>query len=299
VYRNLQAADPLSANMNMDRMFGDWALEASLSKVTQNVGGANPTPETITDINTLTPLIRNIAPDLGETNLSVLGILINNRRSAVDYEQSAYNLEKAGIIPGTNREWREVQSPEAANAERQRITGWTAYRKSIDQLDAQMYSAGFTSYQLKGAYAFKQAKDRLIDNMLANPDYAGWIVDFQDRGGSKTQSAIRVLETATKDDAFRNLLVKSNKERLLSIMDEYVNMRRLLISVLDSSGHSIEHDSNIKWKVGWDAMRLKWRNEDERWSEIDSLYLSGDSKPQAPGNLYLQELATEEMQGVG
>jgi hypothetical protein len=298
-YSKLQAADPLTANMNMDRMFGDYGLEAALSKVTQNVGGANPTPETISDIDTLTPLIRSIAPDLGESDLNVLGILVNNRRSAVDYEQSSYNLQKAGVIPGTNREWREVQSPEAANAERQRIVGWTIYRKAIDQLDAQLHSAGFTSYELKGAYAFKQAKERLVDNMLSNPDLAGWIVDFQDRGGSKTQSAVRVLETATRDDAFRDLLIKSNKERLLSIMDEYVSMRRLLNTVLEQSGHSIEHEVNVKWKIGWDAMRLKWRNEDERWAEIDSLYLSGDSNPQAPGNLYLQELATEQMQGVG
>ena len=298
VYRKLQEADPLTANMNMDRMFGDWGLEASLTKVTQNVGGANPTPETITDINTLSPLIRSLAPDLGNNDLSVLGILVNNRRSPSAYEQSAYNWQKAATIPGTNREWREVQSPEEAVAERQRLTGWTLYRQGIDQLDAQLASAGLTSYEVIAAAPYKKAKERLVDNMLSNPDYAGWIVDFQDRGGSKTQSAVRVMEGAIQDESFRDLLVKNDKENLLSVMDEYVSTRRMLIQVLENSGHSIEHDSNIQWKIGWDALRLKWRNQDERWAEIDSLYLSGDNNPQAPGNLYLQDMASQQMQGA-
>ena len=297
VYQKLQNNNPLTANMEMDRMFGDWGLEAALTKVTQNVGGANPTPETISDIETLSPLIRSVAPDLGTSDLGVLGILVNNRRAPSAYEQSAYNWQKAKTIPGTNREWREVQSPEEAVAERQRIMGWTIYRQEIDKLDAQMYSAGLSSYELVAAAPYKAAKERLRDNMLSNPDYAGWIVDYQDQGGSKTLSAVRVLESATQNDEFRDLLVKSGKEQLLSIMDQYVEYRRLLNTVLDQSGHSINHESNIEWKVGWDAMRLKWRNSDERWAEIDSLYLSGDSNPQAPGNLFLQELASNEMQG--
>lgn len=299
VYQTLQEADPLTANMNMDRMFGDWGFEAALTKVTQNVGGANPTAETVSDIDTLSPLIRSLSADLGPSDLSVLGILVNNRRAPSAYEQSAYNWQKSAKIPGTNREWREVQSPEEAVAERQRLTGWTLYRQAIDQLDAQMYSAGLSSYELKAAAPYKAAKERLVANLMSNPDYEGWIVDYQDQGGSKTLSAVRVLEGATQDDTFRKLLISSGKEQLLSIMDQYVTTRRLLNTVLEQSGHSINHESNLEWKVGWDAMRLKWRNQDERWAEIDSLYLSGDENPQAPGNLYLQNLATEEMQGVG
>jgi len=297
VYKQLQQANPLTANMEMDRMFGDWGMEAALTKVTKNVGGGNPNPQTVSDSKTLEPLIREVAPNVGEKDLGVLGILVNNRRPAEEYDQGAYNWQKTGVIPGTNREWREVQSPQEANAERQKLVGWTVYRKAIDQLDGQLRSAGLTSYELKAAAPYKAAKERLVANMMANPDYAGWIVDFQDRGGSKTQSAVRVLESAVSNDDFRNLLIGDNKEGLLGIMDEYVTMRRNLLTVLEQSGHSIEHDSNLQWKIGWDAMRTKWRTQDERWAEIDSLYLSGDSNPQAPGNLYLQQLASE--QGVG
>lgn len=298
VYKKLQEADPLTANLNMDRLFGDWGLEAAMTKVSQNVGGADPTPATVSDIETLSPLIREISPDLGPQNLNVLGILINNRRPAESYEQSAYNWEKTATIPGTNRQWREVQSPEQAVAERQRIVGWTVYRRAMDQLDAQLKSAGFTSYEVKGAAAFKQAKKVLVENMKSNPDYAGWLVDYQDQGGSKTLSAVRVMEAAVKDKSFQNLLISNNKERLFGIMNEYVNFRRDLIQVLQNTGHSIDHDSNVMWKIAWDSMRLKWRSQDERWAEIDSLYLSGDDNPVSPGNLAIQNIAAEEVLGV-
>lgn len=291
----LQKADPLNATMNMDKMFGDWAIPAANTKVTQNVGGANPTPETVSDIQDLGPLIRQITPDLGPNDLSVLGILINNRRSPESFEQSSYNWQKAGTIPGTNRQWREIQSPEEAVAERQRLAGWTMWTKFKHQLEAQMQSAGLTSYETKAAAPYKAAKDRFLESMFSNPDFAGWIVDFQDRGGSKTLSAVRVLEAAVQNEAFQNLLIKNGKERLFGIMNEYVTSRRLLLTVLEQSGHSIEHDSNIMWKIGWDAMRLKWRNQDERWAEIDSLYLSGDDNPQSPGNLGLIDIAEQQM----
>ena len=124
------------------------------------------------------------------------------------------------------------------------------------------------------------------------------MIDFQDRGGSKTLSAVRLLEAAVQDDTFRNLMVGSGKERLFGIMQEYVTDRRLLLTALEQSGHSIEHDSNIMLKLAWDSLRLKWRNEDERWAEIDSLYLSGDDNPQSPGNLGLMQEAEAAMLGV-
>jgi hypothetical protein len=298
-YQRLQQADPLTASLNMDRMFGEGMLDVAMTKVTRNIGGANPTPETVSDIETLSPLIRSLTPDLGQNDMGVLGILVNNRRAPSAFEQSAYNWQRSAKIPGTNEEWRQVQSPEEAVAERQRIAGWTFYNQALYQLEAMMKSAGITSYESAAGRPYKDAKNRLQDNMFSNPEYAGWIVDFQDRGGSKTLSAVRVLEQAVRDDTFRNLMINNGKERLFGIMNEYVENRRLLLTALEQSGHSIEHDSNIVLKIAWDSMRMKWRNEDERWAEIDNLYLSGDANPQSPGNLGLMREAEAAMMGVG
>jgi hypothetical protein len=277
--------DPVNANLNFERNFGDWALQQAMTKVTRNVGGANPTAETVSDINTFDSLLRDAAP-LVQGDLDVLGIIVNNRTSLVDYEQSAYQWQKANVIPGTNQEWREVQSPEFANAERQKIAGWTVYRQFMDQLDAQLASAGFKSYESAGADSFKAAKKRFLANMMENPDYAGWTVDYQYRGGARAQAAVRVLDLVTADPNFASEMVRANKGTLLGIMSEYVYYRRGIINYLQSTGKGIDHPDNIAVKSAWANMRQAWKEQDVRWSEIANVYLSADDNPANPGNFF-------------
>ena len=289
MYRQYQQADPLNASYNFRNQFGDWALEMANSKITVNVGGAEPRPEVISDIKTFDSLIRKAAPLVGD-DLSVLGILTNNRLSQVDYETSAYRWQSSQRIPGTNRTWREVQSPEMSTAERQRITGWTVYRQAMDQLDAKLENAGLTSYESAGAAELKAAKTRLVANMMQNPDYAGWVVDFQDRGGARAQAAVRTMELAIADETFRNELIKSGNEQVYGIMSEYVYYRRGIINLLQRSGTSINNPDNIQLKIAWDTMRQRWKNRSVRWAEIHDLYLSSDDNPVSPGS-FIGEVA--------
>ena len=289
VYQQYREADPLNASMNFDRQFGDWALEMANTKVTRNVGGAAPVPEAITDIKKFDSLIRQAAPLVGD-DLSVLGIITNNRATQSEYEASAYRWQTSAKIPGTNREWREVQSPEMSVAERQRITGWTKYRQFMDQLDAKLQNAGFTSYEVAGARELKAARDRFIANMMQNPEYAGWLVDYQDRGGQRTQAAVRTMELAIGDDTFRNELIKTGNEQLYGIMSEYIYYRRGIINALERTGKSINHQDNIAYKMAWANMRQGWKNRNVRWAEIADLYLSGDENPISPGS-FIGEVA--------
>jgi len=295
-YMMMREADPLNANVNFDRQFGDWALEMANTKITRNVGGANPTPETISDIRTFDSLIRKAAPIVGD-DLGVLGIITNNRTSQTSYETSAYRWQTSEKIPGTNREWREVQSPEMSIAERQRITGWTVYRQFMDQLDAKLQNAGFSSYEVAGARELKQARERFIANMMNNPEYAGWLVDYQDRGGQRAQSAVRVLELAIADDTFAKELISSGNEQLYGIMREYVYYRRGIINALERTGKSIEHQDNIALKVAWSNMGQGWKNRNVRWAEIADLCLSADDNPVNPGS-FISEVALASGVGV-
>jgi len=288
-YQKYREADPLNANMNFNNDFGDWALEMANSKVTRNVGGADPTPEVISDIKTFDGLIRKVAPAIGE-DLSVLGIITNNRTSQSSYEASAYRWQTSQKIPGTNREWREVQAPEMSVAERQRVTGWTLYRQFMDQLDAKLQNAGLSSYEVAGARELKDARERFVANMMQNPEYAGWLVDYQDRGGARTNAAVRTMELAVSDDTFRNELISTGNEQLYGIMSEYIYYRRGIIQEIERTGNSINHQDNVALKIAWANMRQKWKNRSVRWAEIADLYLSGDDDPQNPGS-YLGELA--------
>lgn len=295
-YQKLMQADPLNANFNMQNMYGDWALEFANTKVTENVGGAIATDTAISDINTLEPLLARVAGRIPTDNLDVLGMLVNNRSSAAEYDQSAYAWQKASKIPGTNREWREVSDPIQSVKERQRLAGWTTYQQYMDYLEAQMQSAGVESMEVKAGYPYKMAKDQMILNMSSNPDFAGWWEDYQDRGGMRTNAAVIAMEEAVADPTFVNLMVSNEKTQLVSIMNEYVSQRRNLLSILESTGKSIEHDDNLIYKVAWAKMRQDWKNSDPRWAEIANRYLSSDDNPQSPGMIQ-QQLAATEMLG--
>jgi hypothetical protein len=285
-YRELQASDSLNASMNLSSQLGDWAVPVAMGKVNKNVGGASSTPEAISDIGTLDDLIRESTTLVGPNDLNVLGMLVNNRIPNEKYEDgsykkqefdsSSYNVLKSKDIAGTSTEWIEGLSPEEAALERERVAGWAKWRSAIDQLDAQMFSAGLTSYMQVAAKPYKDAKDRLKANMFANPDYAGWVIDYQDTGGTKTQSAIRVLDNAVQDPGFRDLLLGDDKEKLLSTMVNYLQTRKLLVAALADTGKGINAEGNERFKIMWDASRLAFRNGNQRWAEIESLYLSAD-----------------------
>ena len=293
-YRELQASDSLNASMNLSRQLGDWAIPVAMGKVNKNVGGASSSPESISDIRTLDSLIRESTTLVGPNDLNVLGMLVNNRIPNEDYEKdpykkmefdsSSYNVLKSTTIAGTSDEWTETLSPEESALERERVAGWAKWRAAIDQLDAQMFSAGLTSYMQVAAKPYKDAKDRLKANMFANPDYAGWVIDYQDTGGTKTQSAIRVLDKAVQDSTFRELLLDDNKEKLLATMINYLDTRRLLVIALAETGKGINAEGNERFKIAWDASRLAFRNGNARWAEIESLYLSADEDLPDIGN---------------
>lgn len=283
-YQKIKGANPVTGNMDFYNMFGDWALEASLTKVSRNVGGADATAQAVSDIKTFDPLIRQAAGVLTEGNYDILGILVNNRSREMDYDPNAYAWQKSATIPGTNRPFREVQSPEEAIAERQRIVGWTTYRKAMDQLDAMLASRGLASYESTAAADLKDAKNTMIANLANNPDMAGWWVDYQDVGGTRTESAVRVMELAVQDEKFRKEMYSAGKDRLLNAMDQYLYFRRGVIQQVDASGAGLTDDQNRMIRDGWLTIRQELKNSDDRFAEIFDMYLSSDENPKFPGN---------------
>ena len=221
-----------------------------------------------------------------ESNLDVLGLIINNRGSSVDYEKSAYEFETAYNIPGVNRKFREVQSPEQSDLERQRVEGWRQYRMAMDKYDARLLSMGLSSYEVKAASELKAAKDQFTRSMLLNPELKGWAIDYQDVGGERAGSAIRVMELAVNDPTFVTEMAKEDKTNsVLNIMRQYTDKRRQLVGLLKESGHNIDHEDNQLLKQGWADMRQSWKNASVRWAEIADLYLSSDDNPSNPGSV--------------
>jgi|TARA_R110000823_G_scaffold27627_2_gene80693 hypothetical protein len=286
-YRKEMEHNPDTATQNMTNLFGDWALNGVNQKVTRNIGGANPVSTTVSDINTLDPLIRQISPYINEANLGVLGILVNNRipyeTEDSDYEKSAYEILKSKKIAGRDDNWRSVQTGEMALADRQRSAGWKKYTDFMGQLDAQVAAAGLSSIQVNAAEPFRQKKKAFIQNMKSNPEMRGWTASYGAGARNRISESIKVIEAGINDSGFQKLMMDSGKERTYGIMVEYIEGRNAIMNVLKESGKSIDNEVNYHWKVTWDAARTKWRNSDVRWAEIDTLYLSGDNNPEFYG----------------
>jgi hypothetical protein len=293
--------DPVNAEENMARQMGEWMLNLANTKITKNIGGGNAVPETITDTRTFDSLIRKISTSVPENNLDVIGMIINNRGSSVDYEKSAYSLQMAQTIPGSNNQFREVQSGQQSTFERQKVAGWTKYRMAMDQYDARLVTMGLSSYEVNAASELKAAKSQFIAGMLVDPEFAGWAVDYRDTGGAKTNASIRAMELAVNDETFVKEMSKEDKTNsVLNIMREYTNNRRILVGLLKNSGHNIDHENNAMLKLAWGNMRQGWKNASVRWSEIASMYLASDENPELPGSVVpeLMQSPVASMSGV-
>jgi hypothetical protein len=281
-YRLYQQADPKMANYNFAKDYGDWALQMANTKITKNVGGADPTTAAVTDAKTFDSVIRAAIPAIGDQK-DVLGIIVNNRSDQTGYEQSAYEWQNAMNISGSGDTWRQIMSPEEALAERQRTAGWTAYRAFMDQLDAKLASAGLPNYDVSAAAPYKAAKDQFIRNMSQNQDYGGWWTDYSGGAAKRTDAAVRVLELATSDNTFRTEMAKSNKTNLLNAMDQYVYYRRILREELDNRGTTLANKDNADLSYAWNSIRQRLKTSDPRMAEIINTYLSGDENPSYVG----------------
>jgi hypothetical protein len=299
IQQKYQKMDPENASFNMMNQLGDWALEAANIKTTRNVGGADPSAAAVSDIRTFDGLIRKVTTAVGEGNYEMIGMLVNNRDPQYDYSQTAYDWQKSTTIPGTTNKFREIQSPEQAQAERERIVGWTTYQRFFDLLDARLAAAGFKSYEAAGAAAFKQQKETFIYNMLNNPELEGWRNDFLDVGGSRTTAAVKTIELAVMDDTFVREMVKAGKETLVGAMSEYALYRRSIIKAVEESGKSINDESNIMLKQAWANIRQDLKNRDERWAAIADRYFANDDNPTFPGDYMSASFMAEMAGGVG
>ena len=292
IQQKYQKLDPQNASLNMMNQLGDWALEASQTKITKNVGGADPSMTAVSDIRTFDGLIRNVTTAVGDDNLDMIGILVNNRDPEYDYSQTAYDWQKAATIPGTSRKFREIQTPEQAQAERERIVGWTKYRQFFDMMDARLASAGFKSYESAGAAAYKQQKEVFINNMMQNPELEGWRNDFLDIGGSRTTAAVKTIELAVSDPTFVAEMVKAGKQNFIGAMSDYALYRRSIIKAVEESGKSLNDPENIMLKEAWANIRQSLKNRDERWAAVADRYFANDDNPQFPGDYMSVALVT-------
>lgn len=169
------------------------------------------------------------------------------------------------------------------------------YRKLMDGLDAELAARGLRNYQQKGAEDLAVAKKTFIFNARNNPDLEGWVMDYEDAGGGKTNAALTVMTAALNSPDYQNWMVENGLEGTLASMSQYFYYRNGIINMLNQVEGSINNADNIQIKMAWDSIRQDLKNNDVRWAEIADLYLSADDDPRSPGLAYETKL---EEQGV-
>lgn len=269
----------LEGPLKFSEKFGSEMLILSQTETTENVGGALSNPGTLRNIRKYDGLLRELAPIVGE-DLDVMGIFVNEDMAVSGYDANAYRWMTQAKIPGTSRNWRELNSGAEGMAEAQRQAGWVEYIKFKGQLDAILQQRGLSSYRVKGAEDLNTYRKEFVDNMMQNPNYGGWAVDFQSMGSSKTYSAVNAIQKALSNEDF---MKDKQNSRTWQIAAMYMDTRNRLMDMVEASGVTLENDLNSGLKAEWDAYRQNLINSDIGWANIANRYLNGDDNPKTIG----------------
>jgi hypothetical protein len=272
----------LEGPMKFSQTFGNEMLALADTATTENVGGTTINTDTIRNIKNNADLIRDLTPTLGD-DLDVLGILVNGDPKESAYDVNAYQWLTMENIPGTSRRWREINTGAESMAETQRQAGWVEYIKFKGQIDALLQQRGLKSYRVKGAEDLNQYRKEFIDNMLSNPLYAGWAVDYQSTGSSKTYSAVNTITQALRNEKFMS---DKADNKTWQFAADYIEVRNRLIQMVKESGVSLENDANAALKEEWDGFRQDLISRDIGWAGIANRYLNGDDTPVEIGTTF-------------
>lgn len=279
IQRAYDEAYGLEGPMKFSETFGSEMLILADASSTKNVGGVLGNPATIRNIRKYDRLLRDVTPVVGP-DLDVLGIIVNEDQTEAAYDPNSYRWLAATNIPGTTRKWREPLSGAESVAESQRQAGWVETMKFENSLDALLQNAGLPNYRVKGAERLNAYRQEFQDNMLSDPNYAGWAVDFQSMGSSKTYSAVQVITRALGDEQFMTDKADSKTWQNAAL---YIDGRNRLLDLVEASGESLDSEANAGLKQEWDTFRQNLKNSDEGWANIANRFLRGDDDPMRVG----------------
>jgi hypothetical protein len=272
--------------------FGPLLLALGDFNVSKNVAGVQATSNAVGNARRYANIIEGVAPKI-QNDLGVLGMILNDDPNAL-YDNSAYAWQTTTNIPGLNRTYRELQTPEQAFVESQKNAGWTEFISFMDSLDAILQQRGLSSYRAAGAKDLLEYKKQFIEQMRTNPMFNGWYNDYVDFGSSRTLSAVQLLESALRDEQF--VKDKSGDPTWQSAA-QYVDLRRDVVALVQASGAGINAEVNKQVRELWDVGRQQLINQSTKWATISNRYLNGDDDPTRTGVMLDEVLMLERSLG--
>ena len=273
--RSYDQAYQLDGPMRFSENFGNETLVLSNTDTTKNIGGALSNMKAVGNIRKYSDLISGLSPRLGD-DLSVLGIIVNDKAGDAEYDPSAYRWLGQEEIPGASKNWRELISGPESMRESQRTAGWVEFTKFMGSLDALLEQRGLSSYRVKAAEDLNSYRKEKIAMMKDDPMYEGWRIDYEDIGGNKAEKTLMVLNSALGNQNFMKDKGDSGMWQNASL---YLEARNQVMSALDNGGQSLPDGYKDTILAEWDEFRQNLKSRDNDWTAIANRYLGSDDDP--------------------
>jgi len=170
--------------------------------------------------------------------------------------------------------------PESTVDKGQIARGWILYRDGMNELEALMEEAGFTSFEQRGAEMYKDLKSLLeLEIAQANPAWERQRDKF-DRGGWKDM--LKSVEMILDNEQF--MKAHGNEPLWMDVKDWYearAELGQVLImrkkEMGDQGSSNINSASNADLKMAWDLFIAEKKRENIVFSEWYNRFLDYDS----------------------
>lgn len=259
------------------QLLGDFSNSA-------NNAGMLPTADSVERARKYSGIIRETAAGLDERgDMSVLTMLTMGNANQL-YDDSAYGWQYANVIPGTNRSFREWQSPAQSWVQSDVNAGWATYLRGEDAFEARARQMGALSY--RDVPQLKAERDAWLADLRDNPFFENWYRDYKDFGSSRTRSAIYLMEKLITNEQFMN---DNWDNTIWQIAPLYLQHRNMVLQAVAESGlPTINSPGNENIRAYWDQVRADLKARDPmQWGAFVNRFLNGDENPETPGVTFM------------
>jgi hypothetical protein len=275
-YRALRRKDPLTADEEYLKRFGESHFIFA-QETTDNVAGVPATMKAVELEKKYAGLIAK-NPELAAL---IVGPEGNGPFSPEAY---AYQLSSP-LVPGGAEMQRTRLTADEAMQENERRLGWTKYSQMMNVVTAKLHSAGFNSFEDKGAESFKQMRsavsklygDPLLPDGSKNPFYnEQWSKDFFTLDARRYDRLVPGLTAVANSE-----LAAQPQRTDLRRLQQYLMFRKAVTGELarrDAAGGSaaLEAKSNRDLAQGWGRAVDALVESDTRFGDLYHRYLSRD-----------------------
>ncbi len=289
-YKQMQSIDPKNADQQFYDKYGDSAYTFSQS-LSKNNSGLRPTTEAVYASKYYQDLIQKVGPQWA-------GLVVGAEGEGA-YSNGAFYYEKthsadgvSGVPSRTNMSARE------AFDEGKRSQGWRQYQSYMNSLYGELFQRGLKSFDDEGAEDLKSEKTALVNtlssarvldgngNMVDNQyyneqwtkDYSTLDVTYYDRAAQSLRGVVddpEIWSKAVNPDG--SVGVRSDIYTLKTYLEYRDDVKRALLMRNAADGSAdINAQSNADIKQQWNALVVQLIEQDTKFADLHSRYLSRD-----------------------